>query len=40
MRAAVIETPKGPYFIKVTGAAATVKAAAPAFDLFLKTLRF
>ncbi len=40
MRAAVVETPKGPYFIKLTGPAATVKAASPAFDQFLKTLRF
>ncbi len=40
MRAAVVETPKGPYFIKFTGPAATVKAAAAAFDQFLKTLRF
>ena len=40
MRAAVVETPKGPYFIKFTGPAATVKAASPAFDQFLKTLRF
>ena len=39
MRAAVVETPKGPYFIKLTGPAATVKAASPAFDEFLKTLR-
>ena len=40
MRAAVVETPKGPYFIKLTGPAATVKAASPAFDQFLKALRF
>ena len=40
MRAAVVETPKGPYFVKLTGPAATVQAALPAFDQFLKTLRF
>jgi hypothetical protein len=40
MRAAVIETPKGPYFVKFTGPAATVKQASPAFDQFIKSLRF
>ena len=40
MRAAVVETPKGPYFVKFTGPAATVTAASPAFDQFLKSLRF
>ena len=39
MRAAVVETPKGPYFVKLTGPAATVKAALPAFDGFLKTFQ-
>ncbi|MBA3639695.1 MAG: hypothetical protein M3541_05040 [Acidobacteriota bacterium] len=40
MRAAVVETPKGLYFVKFTGPAATVTAGSPAFDQFLKTLRF
>jgi hypothetical protein len=40
MRAAVVETPKGPYFVKFTGPAATVKQASAAFDQFLKSLRF
>ena len=40
MRAAVVETPKGPYFVKFTGPAATVTEASPAFDQFLKSLRF
>lgn len=40
MRAAVVETPKGPYFVKFTGPAATVEQASPAFDAFLKSLRF
>jgi hypothetical protein len=40
MRAAVIETPKGPYFIKLTGPMASVRQASAAFDQFLKTLKF
>jgi hypothetical protein len=40
MRAAVVETPKGPYFIKFTGPSATVSKASPAFDEFLKSVRF
>jgi hypothetical protein len=40
MRAAVVETPKGPYFIKLTGPTASVKQASPGFDGFLKSLRF
>ena len=40
MRAAVVETPKGPYFVKFTGPAATVAQAAAGFDQFLKSLRF
>jgi hypothetical protein len=40
MRAAVIETPKGPYFIKFTGPANTVKQASSTFDQFMKSLRF
>ena len=40
MRAAVVETPKGPYFIKLTGPANTVKSASPVFDTFLRSVRF
>lgn len=40
MRAAVVETPKGPYFIKLTGPAATVQQAGPGFEQFLKSLAF
>jgi hypothetical protein len=40
MRATVVETPKGPYFIKLTGPAATVDKAGAAFDQFLQTLAF
>lgn len=40
LRAAVVETPKGPYFIKLTGPAKTVGAAGAAFDQFLSSLRF
>ena len=40
MRAAVVETPKGPHFVKFTGPANTVKAAAADFDAFIKSLRF
>ena len=40
MRAVVVETPKGPYFIKLTGPAATVRQASASFDQFLKTLKF
>jgi hypothetical protein len=42
MRAAVVETPKGPYFVKFTGPAPTVAKAlsSGAFDRFLKSLRF
>jgi hypothetical protein len=40
MRAAVVETPKGPYFVKLTGPTGTVGAAMPAFDAFIRTLRF
>lgn len=40
MRAAVVETPKGPYFIKFTGPANTVKSASADFDRFIKSLRF
>jgi hypothetical protein len=40
MRATVVETPKGPYFIKLTGPAATIEKAGAAFDQFLKSLAF
>ena len=40
MRAAVVETPKGPYFVKFTGPAQTVARAGGAFDQFIKSLRF
>jgi hypothetical protein len=40
MRATVVETPKGPYFIKLTGPAATVDKAGAAFDQFLQTIAF
>ena len=40
MRAAVIETPKGPYFVKLTGPALTVQRASASFDQFLQSLAF
>jgi hypothetical protein len=40
MRAAVVETPHGPYFVKFTGPAKTVAAASTAFDRFIRSLRF
>ena len=40
MRAAIVETPKGPYFVKFTGPAATVARASAGFDQFLKSLKF
>ena len=40
MRATVAETPKGPYFIKLTGPAKTVDSAGAAFDQFLRSLAF
>lgn len=40
MRAAVVETPRGPYFVKLTGPAKTVEAASAAFDGFIKSLAF
>jgi hypothetical protein len=40
MRAAVVETPKGPYFVKFTGPAATVAAGMSGFDAFIKSLRY
>ena len=40
MRATVVETPKGPYFIKLTGPAATIAGASAAFEQFLNSLDF
>ena len=40
MRATVVETPKGPYFIKLTGPAKTIEGASAAFDQFLHSLAF
>ena len=40
MRATVVETPKGPYFIKLTGPARTVDGSGAAFDQFLRSLAF
>jgi hypothetical protein len=40
MRAAVVETPRGPYFVKFTGPARTVEAASAGFEGFIKSLKF
>ena len=40
LRAAVIETANGPYFIKLTGPAKTLTAADKAFDTFVSSIRF
>jgi hypothetical protein len=40
LRAAVIETPKGPYFIKLTGPAKTIAAAEKTFEQFLNSLNY
>lgn len=40
LRAAVIETPNGPYFIKLTGPAKTVAAADKAFEQFIASLKY
>ena len=40
MRAAVVETPSGPYFIKLTGPIASVRQASAGFDQFLKSVKF
>ena len=39
LRAAVVETPRGPYYIKMTGPAKTMDAADADFKKFLATLR-
>jgi hypothetical protein len=40
LRAAVIETPRGPYYIKMTGPAATMAAADADFRKFVAGLRY
>jgi hypothetical protein len=40
LRAAVIETSNGPYFIKLTGPAKTVAASEKAFESFLSSVKF
>lgn len=40
LRAAVVTTPNGPYYIKLTGPAHTVAAAGPAFDALLASLSY
>jgi hypothetical protein len=40
LRAAVIETTNGPYFIKLTGPAKTIAAAEQSFELFLSSVKF
>ena len=40
LRAAVIETPNGPYFIKLTGPAQTIASAEKTFEQFLGTLKY
>jgi hypothetical protein len=40
LRAAVIETPNGPHFIKLTGPAKTIAASEKAFEAFLASLKF
>jgi len=40
LRAAVIETTNGPYFIKLTGPAKTVAASEKQFEAFLGSVKF
>lgn len=40
LRAAVIETPNGPYFIKLTGPSRTIAAAEKAFEQFLGSVKY
>jgi hypothetical protein len=40
LRAAVVQTPGGPYFIKLTGPAKTVGAQGQAFDRFVSSLKY
>ena len=39
-RAAVIETPNGPYFIKLTGPAKTIAAHDKVFEQFLSSVKY
>jgi hypothetical protein len=39
LRAAVVETPRGPYYVKMTGPAKTIGAADAAFTAFVGSLR-
>jgi hypothetical protein len=39
VRAAVIETPRGPYYVKMTGPAKTVAASEAAYAAFLRSLK-
>jgi hypothetical protein len=40
LRAAVVETPRGPYYVKMTGPAKTIGAADAAFTAFVGSLRY
>jgi hypothetical protein len=40
LRAAVVETPRGPYYIKMTGPSKTMAAAAAGFDAFVASLGY
>jgi len=40
LRAAVVTTPNGPYFVKLTGPAATIAAAEKAFEQFLASIKY
>ena len=40
LRAAVVETPKGPYFIKLTGPAKTIAAEEKTFEQFLSSVKY
>ena len=40
LRAAVVETPRGPYYVKMTGPAKTIGAADAAFASFVGSLKF
>ncbi len=40
LRAAVVQTPGGPYFIKLTGPAKTVASHTQAFDAFVSSLKY
>jgi hypothetical protein len=40
LRAGVVETPKGPYFLKLTGPAATIATMDRAFEQFVSSLKF